>query len=162
MVADYGSKTIYKNKYGDLFHYERLYYIFNGMRQRCYSEKAKNYKNYGGKGIKICDKWKNNFVNFCDWALENGYQENLTIDRIHTDGNYEPNNCRWTTMAEQENNRGNNVSIEYNGENKTLKQWSKELNIPYSTVYSRYSKGLSIDEILSKKDLRRRKCNETK
>lgn len=156
MDVNCGNKIIYKNKNGDLIHYKRLYNIFNGMRLRCYNKKAKNYPNYGGKGIKICKEWKNHFMNFCDWALENGYKENLTIDRIDVNGNYEPNNCRWVTMLQQENNRKNNIFLKYNNQNKTLKQWGRELNIPYGTIYARYCNGFSARDILSNKDLRRK------
>lgn len=85
--------------------YSKLYKVWQGMKTRCYNGKFIYYKNYGGRGISICDKWKYNFLTFYKWAINNGYQEGLTIDRTNNDGNYEPNNCRWVTRAEQNRNQ---------------------------------------------------------
>lgn len=84
---------------------ERLYRIWVAMKQRCYNPNHRAYKYYGARGIKVCDEWKNGSKVFIEWALEKGYRENLTIDRIDVDGNYEPSNCRWVTQAEQNKNR---------------------------------------------------------
>lgn len=88
----------------------KLYYVWKGMKQRCYNPKNKYYYNYGGRGITICEEWKNDFGKFYEWAIKNGYDENAlhkscTIDRINNSGNYEPNNCRWVDMKTQSNNR---------------------------------------------------------
>lgn len=83
----------------------RIYDIWHCMKDRCYREKNSKYHLYGGRGIKVCDEWKNNFVAFYEWAMENGYNDNLTLDRIDCDGNYEPANCRWATVTEQNRNR---------------------------------------------------------
>lgn len=85
----------------------RLYTTWRNMRVRCYDPKDKRYPLYGGRGIVVCDEWRSSFIAFHDWAMANGYREDLTIDRIDTDGNYEPNNCRFITRAENNKNRRN-------------------------------------------------------
>lgn len=85
----------------------RLYNIWDKMNYRCVNVNYHRYKDYGGRGIKVCNEWKNSFVIFRDWALSNGYADNLTLDRIDVNGNYEPSNCRWITNAEQQKNKRN-------------------------------------------------------
>lgn len=92
-----------KNKYG--LSKSRLYSIFRGMQKRIFYEKSISYKNYGGRGITICEEWKNDFMAFYNWAILNGYDDSLTIDRINNDGNYEPSNCRWATKKQQSENK---------------------------------------------------------
>ena len=86
-------------------HDKRLYRTYHNMKRRCYSPGSHNYKYYGGRGITICDEWKNSFPAFCEWAIESGYSDDLTIDRIDVDGNYEPSNCRWVHASIQSGNR---------------------------------------------------------
>lgn len=128
----------------------RLHTIYRSMKARCYQVKHKNYSYYGGKGIEICDEWLEDFMNFYNWAHNNGYKDNLTIDRIDVKGNYEPNNCRWTTTKEQANNTSRNIYITYQGETKTLKQWSEHLGINYYTLKSRYKYGWDVEDMLTK------------
>ena len=128
--------------------YTKLYRVYYGMKARCYDEHHQYYAHYGGRGIKICQEWLDNNKTFFDWAMENGYQENLTIDRIDADGDYEPNNCRWVSILEQVRNRRNSVYIEYKGARKTMAQWSEELNISYHTLYTRYTKKWKSEDIL--------------
>lgn len=112
----------------------RLFKIWSGMKERCYRINHKHYKDYGGRGIEICTEWKDDYLTFKQWALCNGYKENLTLDRINVNGNYEPQNCRWTTVKEQMNNKRNNHLIEIEGEMLTISQISEKYNIPQSTV----------------------------
>ena len=115
----------------------RIYNIWCDMKSRCYREKDNHYSYYGGRGISVCDEWKSDFMSFYNWAINNGYQEDLTIDRIDFNGNYEPNNCRWATVDEQINNRRYNRMVTYNGKTQTLKQWATEFGINYHTFLSR-------------------------
>jgi len=125
---------------------QRLMQTFYNMKQRCYNPKATSFKIYGGRGIIVCEEWLNDSDTFYNWALNNGYQEDLTIDRIEVNGNYEPDNCRWATLDVQANNRTNNVFIERKGEVKTISQWGHEIGVSAGTVKSRYEKGKDISE----------------
>lgn len=128
---------------------ERILGIFNGMKQRCYNKNSTKYHRYGGRGITICDEWLKNPQSFVDWSMDNGYADNLTIDRINNDGNYEPSNCRWATKKEQANNTSTNHRITYNGETHTLKEWSEKLGISYQTLMIRLCHGWSEEKTLS-------------
>lgn len=103
----------------------RLYTIWRGMKARCLNTNNTSYQLYGGRGISICNEWLNDFSSFQLWALNNGYADNLSIDRIDTNGNYEPNNCRWATATDQNNNKRNNHYLTIDGEIKTLSEWCK-------------------------------------
>lgn len=132
---------------GDSIKYKRLHNIYSAMIDRCYSKNNKKYNNYGGRGIVVCGEWLNDWNCFKNWALINGYSDELTIDRINVDENYEPNNCRWATNKEQANNKTNNKYLEYNGEVKTLSEWCDELNLPYHTIKARLNKlGMTVEE----------------
>lgn len=130
----------------------RLRHIYDNIKLRCYNINNKNYKNYGARGIKICKEWLNEqtgFENFYNWSINNGYKENLSIDRIDVNGNYEPNNCKWSDFQEQINNRTNTIKFEYNSKTKTLTEWAREYNIPIVTLRSRISRGWSIERALN-------------
>lgn len=115
----------------------KIYAVYCTMIQRCESKKNKSYSNYGGRGITVCEEWRNSFTVFYEWAMANGYSDGLTIDRIDTNGNYEPNNCRWVNAIEQANNKRNNELLEYNGEIHTIAEWARLKNMSYSTLYER-------------------------
>lgn len=127
----------------------RLYKIWKGMRERCYTPSSTNYNRYGEIGISICSEW-DDYSMFKIWALENGYKDGLTIDRIDGKGNYEPSNCRWATYKEQANNIKTNRLITYDGETKTMTQWAEAIGIKPATLWARLNRGWSIEQALSK------------
>jgi hypothetical protein len=135
----------------------RLYGIHQSMLKRCFSSNSFAYKDYGGRGITVCDEWKNDFQTFYNWAVNNGYSDELTIDRIDVNGNYEPSNCRWITKGEQSKNTRKNVYFTYNGETKIISDWVRELGIPLTTFRRRIKQNRPIEEILYKGDLKCRK-----
>lgn len=118
---------------------EKLYHVWASMKDRCNNPKNKNYKHYGGRGIKVYYKWNgsHDYINFKSWALSNGYKEGLTLDRIDVNGNYEPDNCRWITQKEQTRNIRRNINITYNGETHILQDWAYILDINPNTLYHR-------------------------
>lgn len=126
----------------------RLYRIWNLMKFRCYNNKSKNFKHYGGRGIYICDEWKNDFLSFYNWSMDNGYNDMLTIDRIDNNGSYTPENCRWTTIREQSRNRSNNRLLKYKGFTRCLIDWSSLTGINYSTLGARLRRGDNIENAL--------------
>lgn len=107
------------------------------MLQRCYNPNDHSYKHYGGRGISICEEWKSNFKAFYDWAIPNGWEKALEIDREDNNGNYEPDNCRWVTPKVNSNNKRSNRFIEFKGIIKTAKEWAEEYNIPYTCFINR-------------------------
>lgn len=122
----------------------KLYTNYANIKQRCYNPKFPLYKNYGARGIIMCEEWLNDFMNFYNWAIQNGYKEGLTIDRIDVSGNYEPNNCRWIPMKEQYHNRTDNIYYIVNNEKKCLAELCKEYNMPYKTVRKRLERNYDI------------------
>jgi len=114
-----------------------IYSIWCNMKTRCNNKNASCYKNYGGRGISVCSEWSSDFLMFYNWALNNGWNEGLKIDRINNDGNYEPLNCRFVTNKENCNNKSNNIFIYIDGVRKTATQISEEMNIEYNTVRRR-------------------------
>jgi hypothetical protein len=128
----------------------RLYHIWSNMIQRCKNKKNIGFNNYGGRGIKVYSEWKV-FEVFKDWAITNGYTDNLTIDRINVNGNYEPLNCRWVDMGIQANNRRDNVYILYKNVTKTTAQWAREYGIPITTFNRWLDNGDVFEDIINKK-----------
>lgn len=126
----------------------RLYHIYYGMKARCYNPNNHKYKNYGGRGITICDEWMNSFESFRDWSLANGYRDDLSIDRINSDGNYEPSNCRWADNITQENNRTNNTIYEYKNIFHTQKEWCELLGCNRSTITRAIKRGLTFEQFI--------------
>ena len=129
--------------------HSRLYKIWDSMKYRCYNSKCQYFHRYGGRGIAICDEWRDNFVAFREWALSSGYRDDLSIDRIDNDGNYCPENCRWATRKVQGNNQSTNHLLEYNGEIKTISQWSEITGIRHDTLLHRIKLGWSIEKVLT-------------
>lgn len=125
----------YKTKHGG--RYDRLYSVWHNMKQRCYGESYKDYPNWGGRGIRVCDEWKDDYKQFREWALSNGYELGLSLDRIDVDGNYEPGNCRWVDWHTQAINRTCSMNYEINGTVKNLADIAKEYGIKYGTLYQR-------------------------
>jgi hypothetical protein len=127
----------------------RLYYIWDGMKGRCYNKNNPEYHNYGERGITVCDEWKDNFQTFYDWAMENGYEEDLTIDRIDNDWIYCEENCRWVTWKVQGRNKRNNHLLTFNNETYSISEWTEKLNYPQYTISNRLRKGWSLEKILT-------------
>lgn len=128
--------------------YSRLYNIWTQMNQRCVNQNLEHYSNYGGRGISVCDEWKE-FEVFVEWAKRNGYKDGLTIDRIDVDGNYEPGNCKWSTDVEQQRNKRNSRYVTINGETKTVAEWAEISEVPYKTLQRRIYKGCKEENLLA-------------
>ena len=149
----------------------RLNRIYTNMKYRCNNPDIKDWKNYGGRGITICNEWLNQervlgvwgritkgFLAFKTWALENGYTDELTIDRIDSNKGYCPENCRWVSWKVQGNNTRHNRFVTYKGRTQTIKQWCEELNLNYNTVISRINRyGYSVEKAFEEKVVRGRR-----
>ena len=138
---------------GRSFYKEPWYGSYHSMMDRCYRQSANNYPLYGGRGIVVCEEW-HNIENFERWAKETGFERGLTLERKDVNGNYCPQNCVWATKKQQANNRRNTLFIEFNGESHTVSEWSEILGICRSTISNRYYRGLPIEKVLAKEDLR--------
>lgn len=125
-----------------------LYHKWEGIKQRTLNENCKDYAGYGGRGITICPEWRDSFEAFRDWALANGYQDDLTIERKDVNGDYCPDNCRWATPKDQANNRRNNRVIEHNGERHTLKQWADNAGMSLEALKYRLDSGWDMERAL--------------
>lgn len=131
------NKHEYKKIHGDSK--KDLYYRWLSMKRRCNKKDDERYKDYGGRGITICKEWME-YGNFKEWALKNGYEKNLEIDRINNNKGYSPSNCHFVTALENNRNKRNNVYITYNGKTMTISQWSLETGISNSTISARIKK----------------------
>jgi hypothetical protein len=135
--------------------YTRLYRIWCNMKYRCYSKNAINYERYGGRGIKVCQEWQDDFKNFYDWAIDNGYNDTLSIDRIDNNEDYKPSNCRWLTNKEQAQNRRSNFNITLDNKTQCLTKWAEEYNIDGSAVRDRIARGWSFEKAIKTKSRKR-------
>jgi|SRR5665648_476531 len=119
----------------------KLYGVWLTMRNRCRLKTSKSYKDYGARGVRVCDEWESSFESFRDWSLINGYREGLTIERKNNSDGYSPINCKWAGREEQGNNKRNNHWLKVNGEEHTLAQWSRIYGISRKTIASRIKAG---------------------
>ena len=126
----------------------KLHQVWANIKDRCLNDNYAHKENYGGRGIGICEEWADSYEAFEEWSLSNGYEEGLTIDRIDNNGDYEPDNCRWTDMKVQCRNRRNNVILESNGERRCLAEWAEITNQPYMRLSSRHRRGWSDHEVI--------------
>ena len=151
------------------YSHTKLYRAYHHMKDRCMLKTDKNYMQYGGRGITVCDEWlgKDGFKNFYFWSINNGYDDKLTLDRIDVNGNYEPDNCRWTDWFGQARNRTNSNIITINGETKTLTEWAEQYGIRQDTLWRRiYEMGMnpeaavSVSHLKKREDVTIRKCKD--
>lgn len=143
MAAPRGNKNNLKH---GLSH-TRIDNIYKSMISRCYHKENNRYTRYGGRGIGVCDEWLRDKTKFFEWAFANGYSDDLTLDRIKVDKNYSPNNCRWATQKEQQNNRSNTIHLTVGDETHTISEWSEITGIKRGTIWSRMRKGYSMEMI---------------
>lgn len=130
----------------------RIYQEWQGMKGRCYNKGNARYANWGGRGIEVCEQWRNSFENFYAWAMANGYQDDLTIDRIDNNGDYCPGNCRWVSQKEQSRNRRSNINITIGNSTRTLIEWCEIFQVDYANVNARYhrNKNATIDYLFNR------------
>lgn len=128
----------------------RLYSIWSNMIDRCTRPTIRSWDRYGGRGITVCDAWQD-FTGFRDWAMANGYADDLTLERVDNDGNYQPDNCKWIPRADQARNRGNSLRLEWDGQTKTLSDWIKDPRavVSYHTAYGRIQRGWNVEKAVT-------------
>lgn len=128
-----------------------LYGIWKGIKSRCYNVNNKAYKNYGGRGVVVCNEWRDDFMSFYFWAISSGYKKGFQIDKdVKGDGLlYSANTCTWVTPKVNSNNRRTNVYIQYNNESRTISQWADKVGIPMKILHQRISRGWSIEKSLN-------------
>lgn len=128
-------RTTGNYKHGFSVTHPNLFGVWETMRSRCYNRNRKKYKDYGARGIRVCDEWNSNASAFCEWALSNGYKDGMQLDRIDNNGNYEPSNCRFVSPKENSRNRRNTVYLTVDGETKCVAEWCETVKISAFTVY---------------------------
>lgn len=130
----------------------RIYWIWQGMKGRCYNPHDARFERYGGRGINVCDAWKNNFSEFYEWAMQNGYSDDLTIDRIDNNKGYSPDNCRWADRETQCRNRSSNIKIKIGNSIRTLTEWCEIFEVEPKTIFARYSRNgfIGIDDLFNR------------
>ena len=126
----------------------RLYRIWLQIKNRCFNSNTRRYRDYGGRGITMCDEWKNNFKSFYEWSMSHGYSDELTIDRIDNNGNYEPSNCRWVTVKVQNRNARSNHLITYKGETHCIADWADITGLSSTCICNRIKYGWNVERIL--------------
>lgn len=126
----------------------RIHNIWSKIKFRCFNNKSKDYSKYGGRGITMCEEWSKSYETFRDWSYANGYKENLTIDRIDNDGNYEPNNCRWATIKEQSRNTRYNRKYEYQGEMRCVVELAEIAGLSKYTLKYRLDNGYTLENAM--------------
>ncbi len=136
-------------EFGEPYGHLRIHNIWANMKSRCFNTSDKRYPDYGGRGITICDEWNESFLSFYNWAMENGYDDRLTIDRVDNDGGYSPSNCRWVSNQEQSRNRRSNINIKIGNVTKTLTEWCEIFDLPFNRVNARYRRNecISLDDL---------------
>lgn len=137
LMREYSRKLNYKHGISQT----RIQNIYNGLKARCYNKNNPRYKSYGYRGVQICDEWLKSVKNFYDWAMSNGYKDDLTIDRIDNNGDYCPENCRWVNLQEQNRNTSRNRLFTMNGKTQCVTDWAKVLGLNPVTVLGRINRG---------------------
>ena len=126
----------------------RLFTIWQGIKRRCNNQNDQSFDHYGGRGISMCKEWSDDFQSFYEWSMSNGYSDDLTIDRIDVNGNYEPSNCRWATRKTQSRNKRNNHFVSINGVNQCISDWCKVSPVSMTTIYQRIRNGWDIEKAI--------------
>lgn len=127
-------------KVGEIVFNKHIYEVWSSMKKRCLNKKAINYERYGGRGITICSEWKESYETFYKWAINNGWEHGLQLDRIDNNKHYCPQNCKFSSPKEQANNRRSTVNITFNGKTQSMKMWAEEIKIPYETIHRRLTR----------------------
>jgi hypothetical protein len=130
-------------------HKLKLKWVLSNMIRRCHKPGSRRYERYGGRGIAVCEEWRNNHTSFFEWAIASGYQPGLTIERNNVDGNYCPDNCRWATPTEQNNNTSRNRRLTWNGRTKTVSEWAREFGVEPKAFQHRVDRNWSTSRIFT-------------